>query len=188
MEAQQTHRSDEGVLTMYDLVKNSLRMRPDRIIIGECRGAEALEMLQAMNTGHEGSLTTVHANSARDAIARIELMIGLAGVEIPVWAVRKLIASSVNLVVQVARMAGGKRKVVSIAEITGMEGEILSMHNIFEFVQTGLDHELAAEGFFRATGMRPQCLNKMRVSGAKMSADMFSERRLRVHPNGEPDR
>jgi pilus assembly protein CpaF len=188
MEAQPANREGETAIPMRDLVKNCLRMRPDRIIVGECRGAEALEMLQAMNTGHEGSLTTVHANSSRDAISRIELMMGLAGVEIPVWAVRKLIAASVTLIVQVARLAGGGRKIVTISEITGMEGEVVTMHNLFEFVQTGVGRQNGVEGFFRATGIRPHCLNRLNVSGANVSVDMFTQRRLEVQSNRGPGR
>jgi pilus assembly protein CpaF len=153
-------------------------MRPDRIIVGECRGPEALDMLQAMNTGHEGSLTTIHANSTREALARLELMIGLAGIDIPVPAVRKLVASSVNLVVQVSRLAGGRRKVVTISEITGMEGEVVSMHDIFEFAQTGVDKGYNAEGYFRATGIRPHCLQKVNLRGGSLAPGLFNERRL----------
>jgi pilus assembly protein CpaF len=178
MEAQPANLDGGGAVPMRDLVKNSLRMRPDRIIVGECRGAEALEMLQAMNTGHEGSLTTIHANSPREALGRVELMIGLAGVDIPGQAIRKLVASSVNLIVQVSRLVGGKRKVVRISEITGMEGDMVSMHDLFEFVQTGVDRAQAAEGYFRVTGLRPQCLSKLIASGANVSADLFKERRL----------
>jgi pilus assembly protein CpaF len=188
MEAQPANREGETAIPMRDLVKNALRMRPDRIIVGECRGAEALEMLQAMNTGHEGSLTTVHANSTRDAISRIELMMGLAGVEIPVWAVRKLIAASVTLIVQVARLVGGSRKIVTISEITGMEGEVVTMHNLFEFVQTGVGRQTGVEGFFRATGIRPHCLNRLNISGADMPVEMFSQRRLEVQNNRVPSR
>src|SRR5262249_51032088 len=168
----------EGEVTIRDLVKNALRMRPDRIIVGECRGAEALEMLQAMNTGHDGSLTTVHANSTRDALGRIELMIGLAGLNIPSWAIRRQVVSSINLVVQVARLVGGKRKVVTVSEVTGMEGEIISTQDLFEFVQAGVDNQGGAVGYFRATGLRPQCLKKLAVSGANLPVALFAERRL----------
>jgi pilus assembly protein CpaF len=178
----------EGAISLRDLVRNSLRMRPDRIIVGECRGGEALDMLQAMNTGHDGSLTTIHANSAREAVARIEVMIGLAGVDIPVWAVRKLIASSVNLIVQVARLAGGRRKVVTVSEIVGMEGEVLSMHDLFEFVQTGMDADKVVTGHFRATGIRPRCLNKLQVRGANLTPQLFTERILQVRNNRGPRR
>jgi pilus assembly protein CpaF len=178
LESQPANLNGDAEVSMRDLVKNSLRMRPDRIIIGECRGAEALEMLQAMNTGHEGSMTTIHANSAREAVTRVELMISLAGIEIAPRALRKLITSSISLVVQVSRMTGGKRKIVSISEITGMEEETVSMHDIFQFVQTGLNSNQTAEGYFRATGIRPQCLAKLTARGANLPMDLFMERRL----------
>jgi pilus assembly protein CpaF len=187
LEALPGNANGEGAVSMRELVKNALRMRPDRILVGECRGAEALEMLQAMNTGHEGSLTTIHANSAREAVTRIELMIGLAGVEISARAVRKLITSSVNLVVQISRMADGKRKVVSISEITGMEEEVASMHELFEFVQTGIKNNQVVEGYFKATGNRPQCLNRLIARGANLPADLFAERRLSTAKNPGAD-
>jgi pilus assembly protein CpaF len=177
-----------AAVTVRDLVRNALRMRPDRIIIGECRGAETLDMLQAMNTGHEGSMTTIHANDTREALARIELMIGLAGVEIPMWAVRKLVASSVNLVVQIARLPGGLRKIVAIAEITGMEGDVISMHELFDFVQTGVDADQVAVGRFRASGIRPRWLGKLQARGAKLSPQMFAERTLFTQKNGRAGR
>jgi pilus assembly protein CpaF len=170
----------QGGVSIRDLVRNALRMRPDRIVVGECRGGEAFDMLQAMNTGHEGSLATFHANSAREALARIELMIGLAGVDIPVWAVRKLIASSINVIVQVSRLPGGKRKVVTVAEVTGMEGEIYSMQELFEFVQQGVDNDQVVIGHFRATGIRPRCLNKLKTRGVTLSPELFAERILRT--------
>jgi pilus assembly protein CpaF len=179
MEAVPCGPGGEGGISMRDLMRNSLRMRPDRIIVGECRGAEALDMLQAMNTGHEGSVATLHGNSAREALSRIELLIGLAGVEIPVWAVRKLIASSINLVVQVSRLPGGKRKVVTISEVTGMEGDVFSMQELFEFVQQGVDNDQVVTGFFKATGIRPRCLNKLKIRGANLPVEMFAERQLR---------
>ena len=178
MQSQPADRDGEGEVTMRDLVRNALRMRPDRIIVGECRGPEAFEMLQAMNTGHEGSLATIHANSTREALSRIELIIGLGGIDIPVWAIRELIVSSITLVVQVSRMMDGKRKVVAISEITGMEGSTVSMHDLFEYVQTGIDRNQVVQGYYRATGIRPVLLNKLEVRGAKLSSDLFKERRL----------
>jgi len=178
LESQPPDSNGEGEVTLRALVRNSLRMRPDRIIVGECRGGEALEMLQAMSTGHEGSMTTVHANTPREALARIELMVGLAGVEVPVKAIRKLIASSITIVVQVARLAGGKRKIVTISEITGMEGETISMHDLFSFVQTSISASGHAEGYFRTNGVRLSCLNRLHVRGVNMTPDFFSERRL----------
>jgi pilus assembly protein CpaF len=163
-------------------------MRPDRIIVGECRGPEALDMLQAMNTGHEGSMTTIHANDTREALARIELIIGLAGVDIPVWAIRRLVASSVHLLVQVARLPGGRRKVVAVSEITGMEGDVISMHELFQFVQTGIDSGQAAVGHFRATGIRPRCLTKLQVRGADVTPQLFAERVLHAEKTRGPRR
>jgi pilus assembly protein CpaF len=178
LEAQPPDINGEGGVTMADLVRNALRMRPDRIIVGECRGAEALDMLQAMNSGHEGSMTTIHANSPRDTMARIELMIGLAGIELPIWAIRKLLVASVSLVVQIARVAGGKRKVTSIAEVTGLEGDVVSMQEIFTFTQTGVNAGGEAEGYFRAMGLRPNFLNKLSVRGAPLPIELFADRRL----------
>lgn len=178
LEAQPADLDGKGQVTMRDLVRNSLRMRPDRIIVGECRGGEAFEMLQAMSTGHEGSMTTIHAGNPREAITRVELITGLAGLDIPVWAIRKLIASSISLVVQVSRQPGGKRKITSITEITGMEGDTISMHEIFSFVQTGMQSALGVEGYFSATGIRPHFLNKLKVRGADLPNDMFLERRF----------
>jgi pilus assembly protein CpaF len=188
MEAQPGNAQGEGAVSMRDLVRNALRMRPDRIIVGECRGAEALDMLQAMNTGHEGSLTTIHGNSPRDALGRIELMVSLGGEDISPWAVRKLIASSITLIVQLARLPGGRRKVVAISEITGMEGEVLSMHDLFEFVQTGIDHDGVAQGHFRATGIRPKCLAKLNARGAGLPVQLFMERVLQPLKSREPGR
>jgi pilus assembly protein CpaF len=166
-------------VTMRDLMVNSLRMRPDRIIIGECRGAEALDMLQAMNTGHDGSMTTIHANSPRDALSRIELMVALVGIEIPVWAVRKLIASTVDIVVQISRLSDGKRKVVSISEITGMEGDVFSMQDLFVFAQTGVGSDRVVRGEFQATGLRPRCLATLNTRGTNMPVELFTRGALR---------
>ncbi len=166
-------------ITMRELVKNALRVRPDRIIIGECRGAEALEMLQAMNTGHEGSMTTVHANSPREVFSRIELMTSIDGGNIPLWALRKQMATSINLVVQVARQLGGQRKVVCISEVTGMEGEIISMHDIFQFEATGVENDVMV-GNFWATGIRPICVERLMTSDAGVFAapNFFKPRQL----------
>jgi pilus assembly protein CpaF len=185
MESQIADPDGQGAVSMRDLLVNSLRMRPDRIIVGECRGAEALDMLQAMNTGHEGSLTTIHANTPRDALARIELMVGLAGVDIPVWAVRKLMASSINLVVQVSRMSDGKRKIVSISEITGMEGDVFSTQELFQFCQSGVEGGRVVCGEFRATGLRPRCLAKLSVRGANLPVEFFTGRVLKPQKPGE---
>jgi pilus assembly protein CpaF len=178
LESQPADLDGEGAVTMRDLVRNSLRMRPDRIIVGECRGGEAFEMLQAMSTGHEGSMTTVHAGNPREAITRVELIVGLAGMDLPAWAIRKLIASCINLIIQVSRLPGGKRKITSITEITGMEGETIAMHEIFSYVQTGTNIALGAEGYLTATGIRPSLLNKLKVRGADLPPELFTERRF----------
>jgi pilus assembly protein CpaF len=178
METRPANVEGVGEVTTRDLVRNALRMRPDRIIIGECRGPEALDMLQAMNTGHEGSMTTVHANDTRDALSRLEMMVGMAGFDMPMWIIRRQIASAIQLVVQVARLPGGARKVVKVSEITGMEGEVVSMHDLFAYKQTGVDDNGAAQGYFFATGIRPMCLEKLDVSGARVPVQMFERRML----------
>src|SRR5262249_17410290 len=136
-----------GEVATRDLVRNALRMRPDRIIIGECRGPEALDMLQAMNTGHEGSLTTIHANDTRDALSRLEIMVGMAGFDLPIWVIRRQIASAIHIIVQVTRLLGGARKVVKISEVTGIESDNMVMHDLFMFKQTGVDDKRRAQGY-----------------------------------------
>jgi pilus assembly protein CpaF len=180
METRPANIEGQGEVTTRELVRNALRMRPDRIIVGECRGAEALDMLQAMNTGHDGSMTTIHANDTRDALSRLEMMIGMAGFDLPIWIIRRQIASAVNLVIQVARLPGGARKVIKISEITGMEGEIMSMQDVFGFKQTGVDDDRSAQGYFFATGLRPQCLERLEISGAGLPVAMFERRVLAV--------
>jgi pilus assembly protein CpaF len=184
METRPSNIEGQGQITQRDLVRNALRMRPDRIIVGECRGGEAIDMLQAMNTGHEGSLTTIHANSARDATSRLEVMVGMAGYEMPIWVVRRQIASAINLVVQVARLSGGLRKVVSVSEITGMEGDVISMHDIFLFRQTGIDSKRRALGYFCSTGVRPHCLKRLEAYGVSFSPNLFEARMMT--DNGQP--
>lgn len=179
METRPANVEGNGEVNTRDLVKNALRMRPDRIVVGECRGAEALDMLQAMNTGHDGSLTTIHANTPRDAIGRLEMMVGMTGFDLPMWTIRRQIASAINIVVQTARLIGGPRKVTRISEITGMEGDVLSMHDIFTFKQTGLDEQRRAKGYFSATGIRPLLLERFEASGLAISAELFTERILR---------
>ncbi|MEZ6130541.1 MAG: CpaF family protein [Planctomycetaceae bacterium] len=169
----------KGAVTATDLVKNALRMRPDRIIIGECRGGEALDMLQAMNTGHDGSLTTVHANNPRDAISRIETLVNMSGVELPLSALRKQISSAVHLVIQASRLQGGPRKVTYVTEIVGMEGDTLVMQDIFRFVQEGIDSNGKAYGHFQATGVRPKCVEHLESAGVKLPPSIFAERQLR---------
>jgi pilus assembly protein CpaF len=178
METRPENVEGKGEVTTRDLVRNALRMRPDRIIVGECRGAEALDMLQAMNTGHEGSLTTIHANTTRDATSRLEMMVGMAGFDLPIWTIRRQIASAIHIVVQVARLVGGARKVIRISEITGMEGDVISMHDIFEFKQTGLDERRRAIGQFSSTGLRPACLERLESAGEHVPVEMFRRRIL----------
>ncbi len=178
METRPRNVEGEGEMTTYDLVRNALRMRPDRIIVGECRGPEAMDMLQAMNTGHQGSMTTIHANSPRDAMDRLEMMVGMAGFEIPIWVIRRQVASAINIVVQAARLAGGHRRVVKISEVTGTEGEILSMHDIFEFQTTGVNGDGEAEGYFCATGLRPNLLPQLATAGAAVPTELFERRVL----------
>jgi pilus assembly protein CpaF len=163
----------KGAVRQRQLVINALRMRPDRIIVGEVRGDEALDMLQAMNTGHDGSLTTVHANSARDALHRLDTMVAMANLNIPERAVRQQIVSAVQLVIHVSRMADGTRKVTSITEITGMEGEMISMQDIFVFDRTGINAQGRVCGRFRASGIRPRCSERLATAGFKLAADLF---------------
>src|SRR5438552_895729 len=163
----------KGAVRQRQLVINSLRMRPDRIIVGEVRGEEAFDMLQAMNTGHEGSLTTVHANSQRDALARLENMASMANLNIPERAVRHQIASAVHAVVQIARMADGSRKVITVSEITGMEGDVVSMQDIFVFERQGIDESGKVRGMFRATGIRPRFAERLALSGCRLRPALF---------------
>jgi pilus assembly protein CpaF len=166
----------KGEVNQRDLVKNCLRMRPDRIIIGECRGAEALDMLQAMNTGHEGSMTTVHANNTRDALGRIEVMVAMAGYDIPTKAMRTQIASALQIVVQSRRLTGGRRKVVSVSEISGMEGDNVQMHDLFMFEQAGVDGDGHAVGRFVCTGIRPRVAERIEHRGIRLPGDLFLRR------------
>lgn len=163
----------KGEVTPRDLVRNALRMRPDRVIVGEVRGGEAFDMLQAMNTGHEGSMTTVHANSTRDSLSRVEQMIGMSGVDIPARSARGQIASAIHVVIQVARLPDGRRKLVSIAEITGMEGDVVKMQEIFRFRQTGVSVTGTAQGRFEATGIRPHFLDQCEARGITVSTEVF---------------
>ena len=171
LEARPANIEGKGRITIRDLVINTLRMRPDRIIVGECRGAEALDMLQAMNTGHDGSLTTAHANNPRDALTRLENMVMMAGFELPSSAIREQIASALDLIVQQTRMVDGSRKVVKITEITGREGNQILMQDIFTFEQTGLDEKGRVQGYHTATGNIPQFIDEMRRSG-RLNLDM----------------
>ena len=163
----------KGAVRQRQLVINALRMRPDRIVVGEVRGEEALDMLQAMNTGHDGSLTTIHANSPRDCLYRLDTMVAMANLNIPEKAIRSQIASAVNMVVQINRMADGTRKVTSIAEITGMEQDVITMQEIFTFQKSGVDKEGKVVGAFRATGIRPKCADALATAGFPLGMDMF---------------
>jgi pilus assembly protein CpaF len=163
----------KGAVRQRQLVINALRMRPDRIVVGEVRGDEALDMLQAMNTGHDGSLTTVHANSPRDALSRIETMIAMGATHLPERAMRQQIASAIQLVIQQTRLSDGSRKVTSVSEITGMEGDVITMQEIFVFEKMGVTQDGKVIGRFRATGIRPKCCDRLRASGIHLPADMF---------------
>jgi len=171
----------KGEITQRDLLRNSLRMRPDRIIIGEVRGDETLDMLQAMNTGHEGSMTTVHANNPRDALRRIENMVSMAGINYPVRAIREQISSALEVLIHLGRLAGGLRKIVQIGEITGMEGDAICLHEIFRYDQLGVDENGNAQGNFEVCGVRPRLLTKLKAQGVEMSPEMFQRRILPKH-------
>jgi len=173
METRPPNIEGKGEIRQRELVKNALRMRPDRIILGECRGEEAFDMLQAMNTGHEGSMATIHANTPRDAITRLEQMIGMAGLPMTVASIRGQIANAVQLIVQLSRQSDGKRKVTSIAEVTGLEGDIIQMQEIFKFVRTGTGADGAVEGHFQATGVRPRFLANLANQGIKLGGNYF---------------
>jgi pilus assembly protein CpaF len=164
-----------GEVSQRELVKNALRMRPDRIVIGEVRGAEAIDMLQAMNTGHDGSLTTIHANTPRDALARLETMIQMTGMRLSDRAMRQQVASALDLVLQVARMSDGSRRVTSISEITGMEGDTITMQEIFLYERTGIDAQGTVIGKFRATGIRPRFAEKLKSCGLQLPRVFFEE-------------
>ncbi|HNU43775.1 MAG TPA: CpaF family protein [Phycisphaerae bacterium] len=178
LESRPANIEGKGRITIRELLINSLRMRPDRIVVGECRGAETLDMLQAMNTGHDGSLTTIHANSARDAVARLETMVMMAGFDLPVKAIRQQIASAVNVLVQASRLTGGPRKIISVTEITGMEGDIITMQDIFQFEQVGISSAGKAYGRFVATGLRPQCLDRLESCGCALDPGLFQRQVL----------
>jgi len=168
-----------GAVRQRQLLVNSLRMRPDRIIIGEVRGEEAFDMLQAMNTGHEGSMATIHANTSRDALSRLESMVAMANVNMPERSVRQQIASAISVVVQVSRMSDGTRKVVNISEITGLEENIISMHDIFNFVRKGIGPDGRVLGSFRPSGIRPKFLDRLLVAGIMLPVELF-ERSVEV--------
>jgi pilus assembly protein CpaF len=177
LETRPSNIEGKGRVTQRDLVINSLRMRPDRIIVGEVRGEEAFDMLQAMNTGHEGSLTTIHANSPRDALLRLESMVSMAGLEIPSDFIRKYISSAINIIIHLARLADGSRKLISLEEITGMEGNVISTQEIFSFRQKGLDEDGNVKGQFVIHGMRPKFLDTFAIRGVEVPLDVFDPSR-----------
>ncbi len=173
LESRPPNIEGEGEVSQRALLRNSLRMRPDRIILGEVRGAEVLDMLQAMNTGHDGSMTTLHANSPRDALTRLEHMLGMAGLQLDARSVRQQIGSALSVVVQVSRLSDGQRKVISLQEITGTEGDVVSMQEIFHFEQTGLDADGRVRGQFVTTGIRPRFAQRLRSRGIALRDDLF---------------
>jgi pilus assembly protein CpaF len=173
LETRSPNIEGKGAVRQRQLVINSLRMRPDRIVVGEVRGEEAFDMLQAMNTGHEGSLTTVHANSVRDALSRVENMVSMANLNIPERAVRQQIASAIHAVVQVARLSDGTRKVISVSEVTGMENDVIAMQDIFVFERRATDENGKVRGVFRATGVRPTFADRLATGGARLRPALF---------------
>jgi pilus assembly protein CpaF len=181
METRPANLEGNGEITTRDLVRNALRMRPDRIVVGECRGAEAFDMLQAMMTGHEGGMTTIHSNDTREAVSRLEMLIGMGGHELSMWFIRRQIASAIDIVVQCARLSGGVRRVMQVSEVTGTEGEVIAMHDLFVFEQTGLDENKVAQGHFRATGIRPTCLERLSAQGTVLDPNLFERRILETN-------
>ena len=173
MESRPPNVEGKGAVTQRDCLRNALRMRPDRIIVGETRGEEVIDMLQAMNTGHDGSMTTIHANNARDAVSRLENMISMAGIDMPLKAMRAQIGSAVNLIVQASRLSDGSRRMTSITEVTGMEGEVLTLQEIFRFERTGMEDDGTIQGHFTATGIRSHYAERFRVSGFDLPASVY---------------
>lgn len=178
METRPANVEGTGEITARDLLRNALRMRPDRIIVGECRGAETFDMIQSMTTGHDGSLSTVHANDTRDAMGRLEMLVGMASGNLPLRFVQRLISSAVDIVVHCERLSGGARKVVQISEIVGLEGDTINMHDLFTFEQTGIDQNQAAVGEFRATGIQPHCMARFQTCGLQLPPEIFARRAL----------
>jgi pilus assembly protein CpaF len=178
LETRPPNLEGKGQVLARDLVRNCLRMRPDRIVVGECRAGEALDMLQAMNTGHDGSITTLHANNPRDCLSRLEMMILMAGIELPIQAMRGQISSAVNFIIQQSRQRDGTRKVTKVTEVLGMEGDVISAQDVFQFVQTGVDGEGKVEGYFECTGIRPRVCETLQACGIDLGADFFVHRRL----------
>jgi pilus assembly protein CpaF len=173
LETRPPNAEGKGEIRQRELVRNALRMRPDRILVGECRGEEAFDMLQAMNTGHEGSMTTIHANSPRDALKRLEQMVGMANVPMNLMSIRSQIASAIRVIVQLQRLSDGRRRMVSVGEITGMEGEVIQMQEIFRFVKESTDERGNVHGAFRATGIRPTFLGDLKSMGIDLPSNHF---------------
>jgi pilus assembly protein CpaF len=173
LETRPTNIEGKGEVTQRELVKNALRMRPDRIILGEVRGAETLDMLQAMNTGHDGSLTTIHANSSRDALTRVETLVAMAGLNLSTKSLRNYISSALDVIIQLTRLSDGTRKMTSVQEITGMEGDVITLQEIFTYEQKGLDQQGHLKGRFRATGVRPKFMERFAARGVTVPSDLF---------------
>jgi pilus assembly protein CpaF len=178
LETRPSNIEGKGAVRQRELVVNALRMRPDRIVVGEVRGEEALDMLQAMNTGHDGSLTTIHANSSRDALYRLDTMVAMANLNLPEKAIRQQVASALEIVVQIARMTDGTRRVTAITEVTGMERDVITLQDIFVFEKTGIGEDGKVRGRFRATGIRPKCTERLAASGTHLPAEMFEHTKL----------
>jgi pilus assembly protein CpaF len=173
LETRPPNLEGKGEITQRDLVRNSLRMRPDRIIVGEVRAGESFDMLQAMNTGHDGSLTTIHSNSPRDALMRLETQVAMANLDIPSVFIRKFISSAIDIVIHTERFADGRRKLVSLQEITGMEGDVITLQEIFSFIKTGIASDGRIEGRFMLHGIRPRFLERFLVAGIPVPQDLF---------------
>ncbi|MEN6462252.1 MAG: ATPase, T2SS/T4P/T4SS family, partial [Syntrophomonas sp.] len=174
LETRPANIDNRGEISIRDLVRNSLRMRPDRLVVGEVRGGEALDMLQAMNTGHDGSLTTGHSNSPRDMISRLETMVLMAGIDLPIKAIREQIASAIDIIVHQSRLQDGSRKITYITEVLGMEGEIITLQDIFVFDQQGLDEKGNVKGTHRATGIKPRCVERLAATGIQLPPEIFA--------------
>ena len=178
LETRPANIEGKGEIAQRELVKNALRMRPDRIILGEVRGAESLDMLQAMNTGHDGSLTTVHANSCRDALTRIETLVSMAGFNLAAKAMRHYVSSALDVIIQIARLSDGTRKLISLQEVVGMEGDLITLQELFTFQQTGLDENRKVKGRFKATGVRPKFAERMAAKGVALPPDLFDPHKV----------
>jgi pilus assembly protein CpaF len=178
LETRPANIEGKGEIAQRELVKNALRMRPDRIIVGEVRGAESLDMLQAMNTGHDGSLTTVHANSARDALTRIETLVSMAGLNLGMKAMRHYVSSALDVIIQIARLSDGTRKLISLQEVVGMEGDLITLQELFVFQQTGLDQDRKVKGRFRATGVRPKFAERLLAKGVALPSELFDPQKV----------